>query len=556
MSTETHDPKSQNLGSRRLPAVRMANFPDADSIVQQVALEMPRSKKAVDILLVNPPTPDGGLWIRTQHRVGRRTRENMVWPQVSLAQMAALLHPVYTIKIIDANAERMRWPEFTRLLNKYQPKYYLSQLTAPTLENDMYGCFLAKARGARTIVFGTHVTPIPRETMRSYPSLDFALVGEPDLTIRDLLDHLEGRIDQRSPEIRRLYDTHDPTYKPAFNPDGSLDMYGIKGLAWRKGEEIVVNFPRPFLADLDDMPIPMHELLPLQTYRMPLIKGPFTFIVTSRGCPAGCTYCIKHVTYQYSARLRSPRLIMEELWQLKKLGINNIHMYADLFTVNREQVIELCNLMIEEKIDIHWTSNSRVDYVDEEMLTLMCKAGCRLISWGIESGNEQILKHARKGAYPDKAERALRWAKKAGIMNWGYFIIGLPGETEETIGQTINFAKKLPLDIALFHVAAPYPGTPFFFEVVENKWFRPGTRWEQVDMDKGTVLDYPNMPAEKLLYWQKRAFREWAFRPGPAFTYLKMLLYDWSTLKTAINVGFQHFLWANSDEGAPIGGAG
>jgi radical SAM superfamily enzyme YgiQ (UPF0313 family) len=245
-------------------------------------------------------------------------------------------------------------------------------------------------------------------------------------------------------------------------------------------------------------------------------------------------------------RVRSPELIMKELWVLKKLGINNIHMYADLFTISRDQVVGLSKLMIEEGIDLHWTCNSRVDYVDEEMLQLMSKAGCRLISWGIESGNEQILKHARKGAYPDKAERALRWSKAAGIMNWGYFIIGLPGETEETIRQTIDFAKKLPLDIALFHVAAPYPGTPFFFEVVKEGWFRKSTRWEQVDMDKGTVLDYPGLPAERLLYWQKQAFKEWAFRPGPIFTYIKMLLYDFSTLKTALNVGIQHLSWSSS----------
>jgi radical SAM superfamily enzyme YgiQ (UPF0313 family) len=552
----TNPDKSVNLGSRQVPRLRMVDFPNADSIVRNVLLSVPRPDEAVDIMLVNPPTPDGGLWIRTQHRVGRRTRENMVWPQVSLAQMAALLHPVYKVKVVDCNAERMGWPEFIQLLDKYQPKYYLTQLTAPTLENDMYGCFLAHARGAKTIAFGTHITPIPVETMRPYPNLDFALVGEPDLTIRDLLDHLEGKVEERSPEIVRMFEKQDPSYKPSFNEDGSVNMRGIKGIAWRNQDEIVLNFPRPFIADLDDMPIPMHELLPLQTYRMPMIKGPFTFIVTSRGCPAGCTYCIKHVSYQYSTRLRSSKLIMEELWYLKKLGIHNIHMYADLFTVNRDQVVELCKLMIEEDIKIKWTCNSRVDFVDEEMLTLMGKAGCRLISWGIESGNEQILKHARKGAYPDKAERALRWAKQAGIMNWGYFIIGLPGETEATIRETIDFAKKLPLDIALFHVAAPYPGTPFFFEVVENNWFRPGTRWEQVDMDKGTVLDYPNLPAEKLLYWQKRAFREWAFRPGPALTYLKMLTYDWSTMKTALNVGFQHIFWASSDSGAPIGGAG
>ncbi len=550
----TNPDSSVNMGSRQVPRLRMANFPNADAIVRKGLLSTPRSDEAVDIMLVNPPTPDGGLWIRTQHRVGRRTRENMVWPQVSLAQMAALLHPVYKVRVVDCNAERMGWPEFTKLLDKYQPKYYLTQLTAPTLENDLYGCFLAHARGAKTIAFGTHITPIPVETMRPYPSLDFALVGEPDLTIRDLLDHLEGKIDQRSSEIRAIFEKHDISYKPSISRDRSVDLHGIKGIAWRQGDEIIVNSPRPFLGQLDDLPMPMHELLPLQTYRMPLIKGAFTFIVTSRGCPAGCTYCIKHVSYQFSTRIRSPRLIMDEMWYLKGLGINNIHMYADLFTVNRDQVVELCRLMIEEKIQIHWTCNSRVDFVDEEMLTLMGQAGCRLISWGIESANEQILKHAHKGASPAKAERALQWAKKAGIMNWGYFIIGLPGETNETIRETIDFAKKLPLDIALFHVAAPYPGTPFFFEVVENKWFRPGTRWEQVDMDKGTILDYPNLSAEQLLYWQKRAFREWAFRPGPVFTYLKMLMYDWTTMKTALNVGLQHLSWASSDEGVPLGG--
>jgi radical SAM superfamily enzyme YgiQ (UPF0313 family) len=552
VTEQPFDPLRENLGTRRMPKLRQADFPNADEIVRQGLLSEAGTDEAVDILLVNPPTPDGELWIRTQHRVGRRTRENMVWPQVSLAQMAALLHPAYNVKVIDANAERMGWAAFAQEIARYKPRYYLTQVTAPTLENDMYGCFLAKARGSQTIAFGTHVTPIPRETMRPYPALDYVLVGEPDLTLRDLLDHLENRFERRSPEINALFAKTEPNYKPSLNEDGSADLRGVKGLAWRDGDEIVLNLTRPFIADLNDLPIPMHELLPLQKYRMPLIKGPFTFIVTSRGCPAGCTYCIKHVSYQFSTRLRSPELLVKEMWLLKEQGIDNIHMYADLFTVNRDQVMELCRLMIDQGINIKWTCNSRVDYVDEEMLDLMSQAGCRLISWGIESGNEQILRHARKGAYPDKAERALIWARKAGIMNWGYFIIGLPGETEETIRQTIDFAKKLPLDIALFHVAAPYPGTPFFFEVVKNGWFRPGTRWEQVDMDKGTVLDYPGLPAERLLYWQKRAFREWAFRPGPIRTYLKMLLTDRSTMRSALNVGLQHLSWASTDSGLSV----
>jgi radical SAM superfamily enzyme YgiQ (UPF0313 family) len=541
-------PSAVNLGARQKPrvSIKMAAFPNADEVVRQSLEQRERPAEAVDILLVNPPTPDRGLWIRTQHRVGRRSRENMVWPQVSLAQMAALLQPDYSVRIIDANAERMSWPEFARLLDRYQPHYYLTQLTAPTLENDMYGCFLARSRGAKTIAFGTHITPIPRETLESYPALDYGLVGEPELTLRDLLDHLEMKIESRSPQLQKLFAGHDPAYHPALGEDGRVDLAAIKGLVWRDDSRIIVNAPRPFINDLDLLPIPAHELLPLECYRMPLIKGPFTFIVTSRGCPAGCTFCIKHVNYQYTVRLRSPALLVEEIRQLKKLGTHNFNMYADLFTVNRDQVMALCRLMIDEGLNVKWTCNSRVDFVDEELLEQMARAGCWMIAWGIESSSEEILRHAHKGINLEKVERALRWARKAGIKNWGYFILGLPGETEETIRQTIAFAKKLPLDIALFHLAAPYPGTPFFFEVVKNGWFRPGTRWEQVDMDKETVLDYPDLPSDRLLYWQKRAFREWAFRPRPLWTYLRMLLSDISTFRIALDVGLQHLRWAGS----------
>jgi radical SAM superfamily enzyme YgiQ (UPF0313 family) len=179
------------------------------------------------------------------------------------------------------------------------------------------------------------------------------------------------------------------------------------------------------------------------------------------------------------------------------------------------------------------------------MLQLMGKAGCYYISWGIESANEQILKRAHKGYRKEQAYESLTWAHEAGINNWGYFIIGLPGETEETIQETITYSKTLPLDIALFHIAAPYPGTPFFYEVVENNWFRPGTNWEEVDMDKSTVLDYGNLSAERLEYWQKRATREWSFRPGPMITFAKGLN-TWEGFKSAASVGVQtlKFVWS------------
>jgi anaerobic magnesium-protoporphyrin IX monomethyl ester cyclase len=542
MITKQDDTPVVNKYLKRIVPLRAPNFPNVDDMVKQVWMNTPRPENAVDVLLVNPPSPDSELWKRSRHRVGRRTREKLVWPQVSLAQMAALLVPTYSVKVIDANAERMGWSDFISLMEQSRPKYYLTQTTAPTLENDMFGCFLAKARGAKTIAFGTHITPIPRETMRTFPDLDFVLVGEPDLTLRDLLDYLEGKVGIRPPNIVRLFKAHDPTYPPPTG-GGRLTLHEIKGLAWCDGDKIVVNPPRPFVRDLDDLPVPLHELLPLQKYRMPLVNGPFATIVTSRGCPAGCTFCIKHVAYQYNIRMRSPKLIMEEMWHLKSLGISNVRMYSDLFTADRDQVMELCERMIEEKINIKWMCNSRVDFVDEEMLALMWKAGCWLITWEIESADEQILKHVHMGISPEGVERAILWSKKNGIMNWGYFILGLPGESEESINETIRFAKKLPLDIALFHVAIPYPGTPFFFEVVDKGWFRPGTRWGQVDIDQDTVLDYPGLTAERILYWQKRAFREWAFRPKPLLTYLKMLTSDFSTFQSAISVGLQNLSW-------------
>ncbi len=533
----------RNLGTRDVRPLPAAKFPNADGVV--ASFERSRPEGAVDVMLVNPPSPDGGIWIRSQHRVGRRSREGQIWPQVSLAQMAALLHPDYSVEVVDAIATRMTWPEFEKLLREKQPRYYITQVTEPTLTNDMYGVFLAKSLGAKTIGFGTHVTPMPRETMRSYPALDFALLGEPELTLRELVDLYQGRALQDGHLLKLFRDT-DATWEPIIN-NGQLDgnpqeyLSRVKGLVWRNGEEIVVNPPRPFIPNLDDLPLPLHHLLPIDAYRMPMVKGPYTFIVTSRGCPAGCKYCIKHVSYQYSIRLRSPESIVEELWELNRLGVHSVHMYTDLFTVNRDQVMGMCDLIIKEGLKVKWTCNSRVDYVDEEMLQRMAQAGNWLIAWGIESGSEEVLKRAHKGYRMEQAPLALKWAKKAGIMNWGYFIVGLPGETEETIRQTIDLSKKLPLDIALFHIAAPYPGTPFFFEVLENGWFRPGTRWEEIDMDESTVLDYPNLSAERLEYWQRRAFREWAMRPRPIWTFLKSI--SPSTFRSALEIGLQTLGW-------------
>jgi radical SAM superfamily enzyme YgiQ (UPF0313 family) len=478
----------------------------------------------------------------------------------------AALFPDYgsTVEIIDAIPRRMSWERFEKLLRQKRPRYYVTQVTAPTLQNDMYGVFLAKSLGARTIAFGTHVTPMPRATMEAYPALDFVLRGEPELTLRELIDTLQRTTDDGrgtpgggewwshadgafARRLHTLFATSDPDWEPAWLPSphsGSAPPACIKGLVWRHNDEIVVNPDRPFIANLDDLPLPRHDLLPLADYRAPLVGGPYAFVVTSRGCPGGCRFCIKHVSYGDSVRFRSPESVLEEIEDLVDLGVRKIHMYADLFTVNREHVMGICHGILERGLDLRWTCNSRVDFVDREMLHTMARAGCWMIAWGIESGDERMLRRMRKGTTLDQIRQALRWSQDARIMNWGYFIIGLPGETEASIRHTIDLAKELPLDLALFHIAAPHPGTPFFFEVVKNGWFRPGTQWEEVDMDRSTVLDYPELRAEDLERWARRAFREWALRPRPLWTYLRILIDNPSLLRPALEIGLESFGWA------------
>ena len=389
--------------------------------------------------------------------------------------------------------------------------------------------------------------------MEAFPALDYVLVGEPELTLRELLDTLDPdaavNLSTADPHLAEalagLYDDESAALGPVRDQDLTIEdrLGGIAGLAWRRSGQIVVNPPRPLIKDLDALPIPRHDLLPLNQYRAPLVDGPYSFVVTSRGCPGDCRFCIKHVSYGRSVRYRSPEHVLAEIEMLAELGLHSVHMYADLFTVNRQHVMGICQGLLDRGLKIRWTCNSRVDFVDPEMLELMHRSGCWMISWGIESGDPDMLRRMHKGITLDAVERALEWSHQAGIKNWGYFIIGLPGETEESIRETIDYAKELPLDIALFHIAAPYPGTPFYREAMEQGWFRQGGRWEDVDMDRSTVLDYPGMPAERIEYWARRAFREWAFRPGPIWTYLTQML-SVDTFRAAVRVGLESLGWA------------
>ncbi len=448
-----------------------------------------------DVLIVNPPSPDGHIYIRDMCRWGRKSREKMIWPQSSLAYIAAMVPDDMTVRIIDAIAEEMSPDAFFEEIRKENPKFYVSYITGTTFAMDAKGVQKAKEIGAATIAVGTHVSAVPQNTIELVPELDFVIRHEPEMTFRDIVDHVRA----------------------------GKDMQDVTGIAMRGPDgKSMLTADRPLMESLDELPIPKQHLLPLDKYKMPFLGKRYVWVLTNRGCPYSCTYCFEGVVWGKSVRYRSAESIYKELEYLAEHDVHNVLFLADLFTYDKKGVEALCDLIIERGLKIRWTCNSRVDTLDEKQLIKMKKAGCWLIAFGIESGSQKILDNVKKDAKVEDATRTINLCNKHGIKTWGYFIIGLPGENKQTVRETINFSKSIPLDIALFHVAMPYAGTEFYFQSVANGWLNT-TDWKHFDMNDSSVVGYDDFTSEEILKATKQAFREFYMRPSQAWRLFKMM---------------------------------
>lgn len=481
----------------------------------------PGIEEPVDVLFFNPPSPDGELYIRDHNRSGRKSREGYIWPQTSLAYLAAMVKDKLRVDIIDCIAEKIDWNQANRIILAKKPKYFVTHVISSTLYNDLYATLVAKAIGAKTITMGCHATELAEETLRNFPTLDFILRREPEITFRELIIALERK----------------------------KDLKPIKGLCYREGNKIIVNPDRDYLKNLDTLPISLQELLPLEKYFMPFVGKKFTFVLASRGCPFHCTFCRQPIMWQRKVRFRSPENIVSELKVIKKLGVKSINFQSDTFTVDRDWVIKLCKLMIKEDLNFKWLCNSRCDTVDSEMLSWMKKAGCWLVGFGIESGSQKILDNCKKDITLAKIERGIELTKKARIDVWGWFVIGLPGETKKTIRETIDFAKRLPLDLANFAFATPYPGTEFYKQV-DEKGYLVSHNWEDYDQNYSAVTSYPELSAHQIEKAIKKATLEWTLRPRPLFWLLKGAR-DWYTAKYLFKIAMNHFSWLRKDDRKP-----
>lgn len=380
-----------------------------------------------------------------------KARSPNMWVPLGLAYIAAILeqegHPV---EIIDMNAERISQKELQRrvkdasivgitgMITEYQEVLRLTNI-AKEAKQDI-----------KVVLGGPLATTLPQELLQ-LSQADFIVIGEGEKTILKLVSAIK--------------------YGDGFS--------SIGGIAYREGDQIVVTKPAEPIANLDTIPFPARHLLNMKQYLQnhfesfgfeikDFKKIKSTNLITSRGCPYSCTFCFKGM-WGNKWRGRSPENIIQEMELLyRKYGANGFIFNDDTFVLDRKRVFEFCNLLRGKSLDLVWYCNGRVNLMTKELLKAMHDAGCRGISYGIESGNQEILNSMRKNITLDQVREGVKWTKDAGINACGYFMIGMLGENKDTIRQTIAFAKELDLDFYGFSLVTPLPGTELYQAALEK----------------------------------------------------------------------------------------
>jgi len=362
------------------------------------------------ILLVNPP------FGRTVIREGRCQQYTLpfqtTYPPLTLANLAAILQGKYDVKIWDCIASKTNLKTFLENAKKWRSEIVFINTSTPTINADI-------------------------ETARLlYNSISF-----------------DKGLKLKRPKIY-MFGTHVSYFKGKINEDFF---------------EIIKGPPESFASklmgkdyDFSESPIPAWDMVDLKRYRIPFRNKHFVLIRPSIGCPHDCSFCISPFYYGRKVKYRKVTDVILEIKSVKAIGINEFLFFSETFTVNKLYLTNLLNAIIKNNLKISFTANSRIDTIDEDILKLMKKAGCWMVSFGIESASQKILKLAGKYIDPNLIRKNILLANKAGIRTFGHFIFGLPGETKETIKKTISFSKELALDFAAFYIATPFPGSMLY----------------------------------------------------------------------------------------------
>ncbi len=353
------------------------------------------------------------------------------------------------VKIIDYIISRYTPEKLKKELAEFQPHVLGS--TSVTMNFTAAADIVRTAKKIDptliTLMGGPHVSFDVANTLQTFPEIDLLVIGEGEKTISELMDHFQGKGNRAD----------------------------IQGIAFRENGQIIKTEKRELIEDLNQLPLPARDLLPMSRYQA---LGFPVSMITGRGCPYSCIFCQGRKMVGSKARSRKASLVVDEIEQILSFGFTRINIADDLFTSDREKVHEVCEEIRRRKLSLTWTAFSRVNTVDKETLRLMRETGCDCVSFGIESGNPDMLKRVKKGITLDQARKAVALCKEVGILPHASFMVGLPGETPESLKDTGEFSKSLDI-IYGFHFLAPFPGTTvrekidqYDLEIMTDDWSR------------------------------------------------------------------------------------
>jgi radical SAM superfamily enzyme YgiQ (UPF0313 family) len=393
------------------------------------------------VLLVNPPG------ISSKYK--RDPFINFSSMPLGLAYIAAVLEKNdIQVEAVDCPAIEVSNAQLAKHIERTQPDVVGVQALTTSIYSAIEVANSVKAVSPRThvVLGGYHPTFCPQQTLNLSKSIDTIVRGDGEYTFLKLVKILG---DKRTKNGRTK----------------------IKGLSFRDGNKIIQTPSAPLIKDLDALPFPARHLFPNDKYSILGLRLPSFTMVSSRGCPFGCSFCAVSAFYGSTWRPRSPLNVVSEIEALKpSRGVYGIAFMDDMFALSEKRTLEICRLMKEKRTNCIWGATVRADTVTYNLLRAMHDAGCVIIFLGVETGEQEILSKIRKGETVDQMKRILKWTSSVGIDTVASIAFGLPGETKKSMMKTIDYVNALKPDHAIFALATPYPGTKFYNEAMEKGW--------------------------------------------------------------------------------------
>ena len=426
------------------------------------------------ILLLSPPT-DSVI----------KSVIGVTGPPLGLAYLASIARSQGDdVRIIDSIAMDYTFEDITGQIKKFDPDLVGLTSTTSMIPDAYKVAELAKEynKEVKTVIGGPHVTFTQEETLMESPHMDFTVAGEGETSFSNLLLHLKGK-----KEIKE-----------------------VKGISYRDSEKIIVTPPEQLIKDVDSIPLPAIDLLPMEKYKAGTKR--FGTLMTSRGCPYNCIFCSSSLQFGKVWRGHSTDRVLTELRRLVfDYGIHEIEFLDDTFTLNMKRAIEIARNIKAENLDIKWSGSARVNLFNEEIAKAMKDSGAHTIYFGIESGNQNTLDFIGKGIKLQQAVDSVRKGNEAGLHTLGSFIIGFPDDTVYEVKNTIKFSKKVKVKIAQFTIATPYPGTRLW-QLAKSQNLIKTTNWRKYTT-LNPVMSLKNFSDKQILGWLGKAYAYFYLRP-------------------------------------------